>query len=87
MRLYRTRGGEADPTLYSVRAMNRPDYDPRLFDRELNIRGGRYTHYAGRFEELVGETLAEMYDPATPFRQCADADTCKYCDFNVLCRR
>ena len=56
-------------------------------DRELDLRGGRYTHYAGRFEELVGETLAELYDPSVPFRQCADADTCKYCDFNVLCRR
>ena len=87
MMLYHTRGVDAEPTLYYVRAMNRPDYDPRLFDCELDLRGGRYTHYAGRFEELVGETLAEMYDPATPFRQCADADTCKYCDFNVLCRR
>ena len=87
MMLYHTRGVDAEPTLYYVRAMNRPDYDPRLFDRELDLRGGRYTHYAGRFEELVGETLAELYDPSVPFRQCADADTCKYCDFNVLCRR
>ena len=37
--------------------------------------------------ELVRETLAEMYDPAVPFRQCADADTCRYCDFNVICKR
>ncbi|MDE5621694.1 MAG: PD-(D/E)XK nuclease family protein, partial [Alistipes sp.] len=44
-------------------------------------------HYSERFEELVRETLAEIYDPAVPFRQCADADTCKYCDFNVICRR
>ena len=87
MMLYRAQGIDAEPALYYVRAMNRPDYSPSLEDRELNIRGARYTHYCERFEELVRETLAEMYDPATPFRQCTDADTCKFCDFNVICRR
>ena len=87
MMLYRVRGLDAEPALYYVRAMNRPDYSPRLEDKEQKICGARYTHYSERFEELVRETLAEIYDPAVPFRQCADADTCKYCDFNVICRR
>ena len=87
MMLYRTRGADAVPTLYYVRSMNRPDYDPTLVDRELDIRGCRYSCYAERFETLVRETLAELYDPSTPFRQCADADTCKFCDFNVICKR
>ena len=46
-----------------------------------------YTLYAERFEELVRQTLAELYDPSVPFRQCEDADTCKFCDFNILCKR
>ena len=87
MMLYHTRGVDAEPTLYYVRAMNRPDYDPRLYDKELKTRGLRYTHYAACFEELVGETLAELYDPTVPFRQCADRDTCQYCDFKGICRR
>ena len=87
MMLYHTRGLDAEPTLYYVRAMNREAYQPTLDDHETGIRGGRYTLYAGRFEELVRETLAEMYDPSTPFRQCADADTCRFCDFNVICKR
>ena len=87
MMLYRTQGLDAEPTLYYVRAMNRADYLPTLDDRETGIRGGRYTLYAGRFEELVRATLTEMYDPATPFRQCADADTCRFCDFNIICKR
>ena len=53
----------------------------------VDIRGCRYSCYAERFETLVRETLAELYDPSTPFRQCADADTCKFCDFNVICKR
>ena len=38
-------------------------------------------------EELLRETLAELYDPAVPFRQCDDPDTCRFCDFNVICKR
>ena len=38
-------------------------------------------------ERVVGETLAELYDPSVPFRQCEDADTCKFCDFNIICKR
>ena len=87
MMLYRTQGLDAEPTLYYVRAMNRETYLPTLVDHETGVRGGRYTLYAERFEELVRATLAEMYDPATPFRQCADADTCRYCDFNIICKR
>ena len=82
-----TRGVDAEPALYYVRAMNRPDYLPTLDDRETGVRGGRYTLYAERFEELVRQTLAELYDPSVPFRQCEDADTCKFCDFNVICKR
>ena len=85
--LRRTEGCDAVPALYYVRAMNHPDYSPQLIDRELGLRGAPYSHYAARFEELVGETLGELYDPAVPFRQCADADTCAFCDFNVICRR
>ena len=87
MMLYRTRGADAVPALYYVRAMNRPDYLPTLDDKETGARGAGYTLYAGRFEELVRETLAELYDPAVPFRQCEDADTCKFCDFNLICKR
>ena len=58
-----------------------------LTDRELGVRGAPYPLYEGRFEELVRETLAELFDPTQPFRQCADTDTCRFCDFNVICRR
>ena len=87
MMLTHSEGCEAVPALYYVRAMNRPDYLPTLDDKEAGVRGAGYTLYAERFEELVGETLAELYDPSVPFRQCEDADTCKFCDFNLICKR
>ncbi|WP_418992052.1 PD-(D/E)XK nuclease family protein [Alistipes sp.] len=87
MMLHHTRGCDVQPALYYVRQMHRDDYSPLLDDKQLGLRGAPYTRYAGQFEELLRETLAEIYDPATPFRQCADADTCKFCDFNAICKR
>ena len=87
MILYRTRGIDAVPALYYVRNMHGEDYSPLLVDRETGLCGASYALYAGRFEELLRETLAELYDPAVPFRQCDDPDTCRFCDFNVICKR
>ena len=87
MMLHHTRGRDVEPALYYVRNMNRPDYSPQLADKQLGVRGARYTLYRERFEDLLRGQLAELYDPAVPFRQCEDADTCKYCDFNVICKR
>lgn len=87
MMLRHVRGSDAVPQLYYVRQMHRSDYSPLLTDRELGVRGAPYSLYEGRFEELVRETLAELFDPTQPFRQCADTDTCRFCDFNVICRR
>ena len=36
---------------------------------------------------MLRAQLAELYDTSVPFRQCEDAETCKYCDFNVICKR
>ena len=87
MILHHTRGRDAEPALYYVRSMNRSDYSPQLDDKQLGVRGARYTLYRERFEELLRAQLAEMYDPAVPFRQCEDADTCKFCDFRIICKR
>lgn len=87
MMLYHTAGRDAEPALYYVRAMNRPDYSPQLDDREAGVRGARYSFYRERFEAHVRATLAELYDASVPFRQCEDPDTCKFCDFRGICKR
>ena len=87
MMLHRSRGCDVEPALYYVRNMNRPGYSPQLDDKQTGVKGARYTLYRERFEELLRARLAELYDTSVPFRQCEDADTCKYCDFNVICKR
>ena len=66
MMLFHSRGVDAEPTLYYVRAMHRDDYSSRLVDRELGRTGVRYSEYREPFERLLRETLAEMFDPAIP---------------------
>ncbi len=88
MIMHYTTGREVVPALYYVRYMNRPDYSPWLSDRELNRKGEPYSVYRERFEVLLRETLAELFDPGVPFRQCTDAEhTCRYCDYRSICRR
>ena len=87
MMLHRSRGCDVAPALYYVRNMIRPGYSPQLDDKQTGVKGARYTLYRERFEELLRAQLAELYDTSVPFRQCEDADTCKYCDFNVICKR
>lgn len=87
MMLYHRQQIDAVPALYYVRAINRPDYSPLLEDKETGICGAPYSFYREKFEDLVRETLSEIYNPEIPFRQCEDADTCTFCDFKAICKR
>jgi len=88
MMLTHSEGREAVPALYYVRRMNRPDYSPELIDRSTGCTGASYSAYAVDFERLLREKLAELFDPAVPFRATDDeAHTCRYCDYRPICRR
>ena len=67
--------------------MVRPDYPATRDGGERGAGVVRHTRYAERLEALGRQRLAELYDPSVPFRQCEDADTCNFCDFNVICKR
>lgn len=88
MMLTHSEGCEAVPALYYVRRMNRPDYSPELIDRSTGGVGESYSAYAVDFERLLGEKLAELFDPAVPFRATEDTEhVCRYCDYRSICRR
>ncbi len=77
---------DVEPALYYVREMHREEYEPRLVDRTEAV-GARYASFGAAFEHEVRCTLAELFDPSVPFRQCEDTDACRYCDFQDICRR
>ena len=88
MMLTHAEGRETVPALYYVRRMNRPDYSPELIDRSTGGVGESYPAYAADFERLLREKLAELFDPAVPFRATDDTEhTCRYCDYRQICRR
>lgn len=80
-------GRDAVPALYYVRKMADSGYSPLIFDKSRNLSGVPYSEYAAEFEEYVGATLREMFDPTVPFRQSEDADACNGCDFAAVCAR
>ena len=62
-------------------------YQDRRIVVAVKPSGVLSTDEPGGAPELLRAQLAELYDTSVPFRQCEDADTCKYCDFNVICKR
>ncbi|MEG1405031.1 MAG: PD-(D/E)XK nuclease family protein [Alistipes sp.] len=86
MMLHHTEGRDVEPALYYVRDMHRSDYAPQVVNGE-HPENTRYVACKEEFEDYVRRTLAEIYDPAIPFRPCDDVATCEYCDFRAICRR
>lgn len=84
--LHHSESRDVEPALYYVREMHREEYAPQLCDRTHQV-GERYASFGPEFEKQLRQTLAELFDPQVPFRQCEDVDTCLYCDFRELCRR
>ena len=83
--LRRLRGGAGA----LLRAADEPSrLQPRTGGSFHGRRGEGYSAYAVDFERLLGEKLAELFDPAVPFRATDDAEhTCRYCDYRQICRR
>lgn len=87
MMLSRSKSKDAIPSLYYVRFIRQEDYSPLLNDGQRGKSGVSYYEYASEFEQLLSDTLREMYNPNIPFRQCEDEKMCEYCDFKALCGR
>ncbi|MDL2320055.1 PD-(D/E)XK nuclease family protein [Alistipes sp. OttesenSCG-928-B03] len=87
MMLAHEAGQDAVPSIYAVREMNRDDYSPLLVDKQSGCEVLSFRPYEGEFAERFATLLAELFNTAIPFTQCEDPKTCRYCDFNVVCKR
>lgn len=76
------------PALYAVRNMRQDKFNPYLLDKENKCEID-YATYAQPFETGLRALLDEMFDWDTPFVQCEykERGVCKFCEFNVLCKR
>ena len=89
MMLSREKGRDVRPELYYVGSMVREEYSSRFvetIDRKSRTLEA-YSEVAEEFESEVANTLREMFDRSTPFKQCEDDSACKYCDYQAICNR
>ncbi|MCB9185918.1 MAG: PD-(D/E)XK nuclease family protein [Flavobacteriales bacterium] len=55
-----------------------------VFEDKMELKGSELTRYA---EELIVETLTELFDASIPFSQTEDVKRCEHCEFNAVCQR
>lgn len=89
MILSHEQGRNVEPALYFVRKINSEEFSPRILDKSTKPPTEvDYATYAESFEQELGNTLRELFNPDVPFTQCdRSSDCCKYCDFKTICRR
>lgn len=65
--------------------------DKAVFKRPATGRGSwsilDYRDYATEFNDMLLPYLADLFDPAVPFRCAENNDACKYCAFTAICQR
>ena len=73
------------PCLIFIQHAGATDYDPTLcFGREPI---SDIAPYSQRFNELLGQTVADILSPDVPFQPTTDLQVCATCPFAPLCRR
>lgn len=81
------RGLTITPSLYYVRSMQSEDYSPLIVDKSQRRVVESYEELHAEFKNLLHNALTELLDITTPFKQCDDIDSCKYCDYSAICHR
>ena len=81
----RQRRKAVSPALLFIQHAGAADYDPTLkLGKELITDVARYSE---RFNELLAQTVDELFNPAVDFRPTDDATLCRSCPYAQFCRR
>ncbi len=86
-------GKPAQPCLFFVHRAAAADYSPKLKLGKAIINdvgeplGNDSEPLADAFCNRLHMLVDEIFDQDVPFRQCANADHCRYCDYRLLCGR
>jgi len=75
------------PKLYFLRELYGNDTDFLITDKSSKEKITSITPYMDTLTAALGNMLGELYNPAQPFVQTTDLDTCKYCDYREICSR
>ncbi len=78
------------PCLYFIREIFSNKFDYRILIKEARgayIPVENAVDHLEEFEHRLKETLGHMMDPAIPFTQTEDTETCSYCPYCCICHR
>ena len=73
------------PALFFIQHAGTDNYDPTLCFGQEPIRD--IADHAERFNELLEQTVNEIFTPGTPFTPTKDLRICNTCPYAQLCRR
>ena len=75
---------KVSPALVFIQHAGGDNYDPTLCFGSQPVRD--IAQVSARFNELLEETITEMFSPDVPFQPTSDQRTCSTCPFAALCR-
>ena len=75
---------KVSPALVFIQHAGGDNYDPTLCFGNQPVRD--IAQVSARFNELLEETITEMFSPDVPFQPTSDQRTCSTCPFAALCR-
>lgn len=79
-----------EPGIYSVRDIQNDDFDYHIYIGDKNRNEDAVNDISAHKSEincLLGDLIAEIFDPETPFAQVESDKICKYCPYKGLCSR
>lgn len=78
------------PQIYYVKSIFKNDFTTQIIqkpERNVTFLVENFADYEDEFNEKLTAILEEIYNPEIPFIQCESNKPCKFCPFNVICRR
>lgn len=90
--LYRkyTENQKMIPLIYYVKKIFKLEFSTEIYQKsEKNQRVllEDFSDYEEEFKVKMQSLFEEIYHPSVPFVQCENTEPCKYCSFDVICRR
>jgi CRISPR/Cas system-associated exonuclease Cas4 (RecB family) len=85
-----------EPALLPLRQMKDAESKGKTFTHQLvvknrseerKISSENINDTLDEMERYLRQSLEELFNPQVPFDQTTDLTKCKYCDYNLLCRR
>lgn len=77
-------GQPISATIYAILKLNDETFNPNIRIGNNNIEIGELEQ---EWENLLIEILSSIYSPESEFSQTIHNERCKYCPYNLICRR